>query len=406
MGMSKNCLLSKIRSHSLPAGIVLMVLCVGDSAHAERLVDTMQVHGFVSQAYIKSSDNNFWGETSGNDNFGFKELGVNVSAQPTADLHLAGQLLVRHAGNLDDGEVRLDYVLADYAVVSNQSRSLGVRIGRILHPLGLYNETRDIAFTRPGILLPQSIYFDRTRDLAFSSDGIQIHGEHRSHTDEVFWQIGSALPIVDSPELELALLANNWPGKFEPDVSYLGRVFWEKNGGRIKLGFSYAYVDMLYEPGILDPLTKGHVTFTPAILSLQYNEEKWSATTEYALRKFDYNGLTAITDRDFTGESWYVQSSYRISPSWEMFARYDNLVTNRDDRDGKAYAAATAMPAYSRFARDMTFGVKKVFAPSFMIRAEYHRVDGTAWLSTLDNQPPLIPAQKWNMFALLASYRF
>ena len=388
------------------AGIAIHMLCVG-GVHAELLADSMQVHGFVSQAFITSSDNNFWGETAGNDNFGFNELGLNISAQPTSDLHLAGQFLSRNAGNLDNGEVRLDYVLADYSIVSNQSRSLGVRIGRILNPLGLYNETRDIAFTRPGILLPQSIYFDRTRDLAFSSDGIQVHGEHRIHTNEVFWQLGAALPLVDSPELELALLKNDWPGRFEPETSYLGRVFWERNGGRIKLGISYAYVDMLYLPGLSDPFSKGHVTFTPSILSLQYNEEKWSATSEYALRRFDYKGLGAVVDQSFTGESWYVQSTYRMSPTWEAFVRYDNLFTDKNDRNGEIYALANpSVPAYSRYARDATVGVKKVFTPSFMVRAEYHRVDGTAWLATMDNQSPLIPVRKWDMFSLLASYRF
>ena len=383
----------------------MLVLSIGNTS-AEMLTDSMQVHGFVSQAYINTSDNNFWGETSGNDNFGFRELGINLSAQPNSDLHMAGQLLARHAGNLEDGEVRVDYILADYSIISSQPKSLGVRAGRILHPLGLYNETRDIAFTRPGILLPQSIYFDRTRDLAFSSDGIQFHGEHRVNASELFWQIGAALPIVDSPELELALLTNDFPGGFEPDTSYLGRVFWERNGGRAKLGLSYAYVDMHYRPGPSDPLSKGHVSFIPTILSLQYNEEKLSVTTEYALRKFEYKGLGAIPDQHFTGESWYLQSSYRLSPTWEVFARYDNLYTDKKDRDGRDYAAATAMPAYSRFAHDLTFGVKKVFMPSFMVRAELHQVDGTAWLSTLDNQPPLVPVREWNMFALLASYRF
>jgi len=386
--------------------IVGITLLLSDIACAGNIAGNVQLHGFISQAYINSSDNNFWGETSGDDHFGFRELGINISAQPSASLHLAGQLLARNAGNLEEDEVRVDYLLADYIFYSSQPRSLGVRVGRILHPLGLYNETRDIAFTRPGILLPQSIYFDRTRDLAFSSDGFQLHGEHRIKASELFWQIGAALPIVDSPELELALLTNDFPGGFEPDTSYLGRIFLERHGGRAKIGLSYAYVDMIYKPGQLDPLSRGHITFKPAIFSLQYNEEKLSITTEYALRRFDYSGLGAIPDQGFTGESWYLQGAYRISPAWEVFGRYDNLYTDRNDRNGRKYELATAQPAFSRFAHDYTLGVKKIFMPRFMIRAEYHRVDGTAWLSTLDNQPPLVPVKKWNMFAVLASYRF
>ena len=384
----------------------VITLLLSTVASAENIAANVQLHGFISQAYINTSDNNFWGETSADDHFGFRELGINISAQPSAALHLAGQLLARNAGTLEEDEVRVDYLLADYIFYSSQPRSLGVRVGRILHPLGLYNETRDIAFTRPGILLPQSIYFDRTRDLAFSSDGLQLHGEHRIKASELFWQIGAALPIVDSPELELALLTNDFPGGFEPDTSYLGRIFLERHGGRGKIGLSYAYVDMIYKPGQLDPLSRGHITFEPAILSLQYNEEKLSITTEYALRRFDYNGLVAIPDQHFTGESWYLQSTYRFSPAWEVFARYDNLYTDRNDKDGEDYALATGQPAFSRFAHDLTLGVKKIFMPRFMVRAEYHRVNGTAWLSTLDNQPPLVPVKLWNMFAVLASYRF
>jgi len=403
MGKLKNCLLSKTRRYGLGVGVLISLIGIADAAN---LPEHAQVHGFVSQAYITTSDNNFWGETSGNEHFEFRELGLNLSIQPTSDIHLAGQVLARHAGNLDNGDFRLDYILADYSILSNQTQSFGIRIGRILNPLGLYNETRDIAFTRPGILLPQSIYFDRTRDLAFSSDGVQLHGEYRVSNNEVFWQLSTALPIVDSPELELALLQSDMPGGFKPDQSYLGRLLWERDGGRTRLGLSYAYVDIHYDPATVDPLSSGHIAFMPAILSAQYNEEKWSATTEYAIRRFEYRDLGAIPDMSFTGDSWYLQGTYRPTTSWEVFARYDNLFSDKSDRDGKDYEATTSKPAYTRFARDLTFGVKKVFNPWIMVRAEYHNVDGTAWLSTLENQPISSLKRRWDMFALLMSLRF
>ena len=403
MGKLKNCLLSKTRRYCLGGGILI---CSIGIANAASLPENAQVHGFVSQAYITTSDNNFWGETSGSENFDFRELGLNMSIQPTSDIHLAGQVLARHAGNLDNGDFRLDYILADYSILSNQTQNFGIRIGRILNPLGLYNETRDIAFTRPGILLPQSIYFDRTRDLAFSSDGVQLYGEYRVSNNEIFWQLSSAFPIVDSKELELALLTADMPGEFKPDQSYLGRLLWERDGGRTRLGLSYAYVDIHYDPGLSDPLSKGHIAFMPTILSAQYNEELWSVTSEYAVRRFEYRDLGAIPDQSFTGDSWYLQGTYRPATTWELFARYDNLFSDKTDRDGKDYEAATSKPAFTRFARDLTFGVKKVFNPQVMVRAEYHNVDGTAWLSTLENQPISSLKRRWDMFALLVSLRF
>ncbi len=383
----------------------LIGVILNSSAYAENIKQNTQVHGFISQAYIKTSNNNFWGETSASDNFSFRELGINVSSQPSADLHLAGQILARHAGNLDNGDFHLDYILADYSLASSQTNSLGVRLGRILNPLGLYNETRDIAFTRPGILLPQSIYFDRTRDLAFSSDGIQVHNEFRHDADEFFFQFSAARPIVDGAELELALLGNDMPGKFNPENSYLGRVLWDINGGMSRLALSTAWVKMSYRPGGLDPLGHGEIIFSPTIFSYQYNQEKWSLTSEYAVRRFEYNNFIAISDRHFTGDSWYLQSTYRFLPGWEVFARYDNLFSDKHDRSGNAYELTTGQPGFSRYAKDMTVGLKKTFNNTVMLRAEYHNVDGTAWLPILENTSHL-PAHTWDLFSLLISMRF
>jgi len=41
-----------------------------------------------------------------------------------------------------------------------------------------------------------------------------------------------------------------------------------------------------------------------------------------------------------------------------------------------------------------------------MLRAEYHRVDGTGYLPVQDNPNPSALVQRWDMFMLLASFRF
>jgi hypothetical protein len=86
--------------------------------------------------------------------------------------------------------------------------------------------------------------------------------------------------------------------------------------------------------------------------------------------------------------------------------RYDVLYADREDRDGKEYAASTRAPAHSRFAKDWTVGLRWDVTPSFMLRAEYHRVDGTAWLPGLDNPNALATERKWDLFGLLGSFRF
>jgi hypothetical protein len=378
--------------------------------HAADISDNYQIHGFASQSYITTTDNNFFGESSANDNFGYTELGINALVRPTEKLHIAGQLLMRRAGESDDGKVRLDYGLADYTIISNPTKRLGVRGGRLLNPLGFYNETRDVALTRPSILLPQSIYFDRARDLALSSDGVQVYGEQRLSNQEFYWQLSVANPRVDNPEIEWSLLGIDWPGDLEPDSSYLGRLLWERDGGRIRASLSAIQANIHYDPGTADPLSGGSIIFEPTVLSLQYNSEFWSLTSEYALRHLEYKDFNffAIPDMGFTGESYYMLGSYRFAPKWDGFLRYDATFTDKGDRNGEEYEAVSpgTRVAHKRYAKDLTAGLGWMAAPKVLIRGEIHVVEGTAWLPALDNTDPLSLKKYWNMFILSLSYRF
>ena len=49
------------------------------------------------------------------------------------------------------------------------------------------------------------------------------------------------------------------------------------------------------------------------------------------------------------------------------------------------WRAGTGRPAHSRFAKDITVGLRWNITSQFMLRAEYYHVNGTGWLSALDN---------------------
>lgn len=90
----------------------------------------------------------------------------------------------------------------------------------------------------------------------------------------------------------------------------------------------------------------------------------------------------------------------------ETVFRYDVLYTGKSDRSRKVFASRSGRPAHNKFAKDIAVGLRLNVTPSFILRAEYHRVNGTAWLSTLDNPNSLATSQYWNLFAVQASYRF
>ncbi|MEJ2444411.1 MAG: hypothetical protein P8Y42_13290 [Exilibacterium sp.] len=45
-------------------------------------------------------------------------------------------------------------------------------------------------------------------------------------------------------------------------------------------------------------------------------------------------------------------------------------------------------------------------AQNVMVRAEWHRVSGTGWLSLLENPPATETSQRWNLLAFSAAIKF
>jgi len=392
-----------------PALVLWLGLC--RPALALELFEGFQVHGFLSQGYfLTSNHNNLFGQSTRGGSLDFTEIGVNASWVPRPNLQFAVQGLSRRAGEAAEGEPELDFALLDYTAVATEDRRIGVRFGRVRFPFGLYNDTRDVAFTRPSILLPQSIYNERTRELAISGDGIMLYGEERSTWGNLALELGPVLARVDNENSELALLFGDFPGDLENRWSFIGRLMYSTPREALRLAVTGVRLETDYNPRLAfpDDLGPGKDLFEPVIFSAQYNAESWSLTGEYARRPIKHEGfLEPGFDFDIVGESYYIQGIYRIDPHWEMVVRYDVLYSDVDDRDGTKTEAATGLPSHLLFAKDWTVGVRYNITPSLMARAEYHNVyGGTLFLFPQDNPDIFATEKKWDIFALLLSYRF
>ncbi|RTQ99932.1 hypothetical protein EKG36_16825 [Halomonas nitroreducens] len=384
------------------------MLATVTQAHGEEenVLDTLQLHGFLSQALVITDDNDFFGPSSSDEgSLKFTEIGANVSLRPHEDVLIAAQVLSRRAGgDGSDANPELDYGLIDYQIQSNQQRNFGVQVGRFKNPFGFYNQTRDVAFTRPSILLPQSIYFDRTRSLGLAGDGISLYHEERLQSGTVRSQVGFGRTRIEE-DVDRTLGLDRFPGSLDADTSAIGQVRYEHDGGRIITALSAASANADYDsPGSIPG--DGEFHFQPWILSFQYNQAKWSLTAEYALRTLELEGFNSFPDTETTGESWYVQYTRRFLDNWQWLVRYDSLVNDRDDRDGEAFEASGAGPAYSQFAKDVTFGLQWTPHPRLMLSGEYHHVDGTGWLPVQDNPAPDETSRYWNMLLFQLSLRF
>lgn len=374
------------------------------------LPESFQVHGFLSQGYIKTNTNNFFGHSSNMGSLDFREIGINGSWRPLQKLQLALQVVSREAGPTDDGHLRIDFGLLSYTALSTEENVWGIRLGRVINPYGLYNDTRDMPFTRPSILLPQSVYFDINRQLALSSDGLQIFGENHSDIGDFFLQVNGGWSRTTDPDFKRNV-ANGLPGNMVGQLSWMARLMYEYDGGRVRLGVTGAQANAGFQPNSKRNVTgaqPGNFTLQPLLLSAQYNAESWSLTSEWGLREVTVPGFGFYPPVTRTGEAFYVQGTYRFLPTLEGFVRYDVLYWDMGDRSGKKFAAMLGNPNYapSQFAKDIATGLRWDVTPSIMLRAEYHYVNGTGWLSTLDNHPITEANQHWQMFAASISFRF
>lgn len=392
------------------AVITCAAFCAPFNVRAVEAPQKLQVHGFGSQAYTLTSKNNFFGESTGNGSFEATELGINTSWRMNSELQFSGQLLLRNVGNIGDDDVQLDYGLVDYRFFSDERQHHGLRMGRIKNPLGLYNDTRDVAFTRPGVILPQSIYFERTRDLALSSDGGELYGELRFAADTLGWELVVAQPRTDDVDTEVAFLGADRVGELDGETSFVGRLTYEFFG-LLRLAVSGAMLNIRYQSGPNDPSRAGAIRFTPVILSGQFNSDTWSVTAEYARRDFEFDNQIIYVPNDLkkvTGESYYLQGAYSLSQQWELITRYDAAYQNIDDRNGRKFDALVsgAIPRHSQFSKDWTLGTRWNLSSAWMFRAEHHWVNGTAWLPFQDNPDRAGTSQYWRLFTMLVSYRF
>ncbi|EXI88414.1 MAG: hypothetical protein AW11_02034 [Candidatus Accumulibacter regalis] len=389
------------------AAIAMLLLSATLARAVDFLDGDLQLHGFFSLTLVNTSNNNFFGPSDDQISNEFSEVGVNASWRLTPDVQLSGQLLSHRAGGTDDGQVRLDYGLLDWTTASSEDGRSGVRVGRIKTAYGLYNKTRDVPFTRPSIILPQSIYFERTRNLTVSADGAEIYLERYDEAGSLSASFALGQPQTNSESATVALVGVNPPGHLDAKLAPDFQVLYEGQGGKYRLGFTALHVDLRYKPGYADRLGAGRFRLTPLIFSAQYNAENWSLTGEYASRRisvkdfgpFFYNG-------DALGESYYLQATYRLAPKWEALLRYDVYYADKGDRNGEDFAAATRMPGFTRYAKDWTAGVRFDVTPQFMLRAEVHQVDGTGFLAVQDNPNPQDLHRYWDSFMLLGSFRF
>lgn len=357
------------------------------------------LHGFASQGYSNSTANNFNSSAQSGGSFDFREAVVNARWRFAEHTSVAAQALYRAAPvSVDDG-VRLDYAFLDHAFTGTLGATGGVLLGRFKNPYGFFNETRDVPFTRSGIILPQSMYTERGRPFTMSSQGLLVYADLYQPWGTLGFKGSYGKPVRGGAPLEYILFSRDLPGEFEPDRAATAQLRYD--GPEYGRGWSAALSYQQYAYDFSQPRSLGvddfHFDFHTMAASLQYDSgERWKVLGEVARGKA-FDGAIRL--------GGYLQANYRLRPDVEVFARGDLMILDERDRWGKKYAQSGRCPDYCRYAKDFSVGLNWDIRPDLQLRLEWHHVNGTAWLSGAENDLRN-STERWNLGLAQLSWRF
>ncbi|MGP8245315.1 MAG: hypothetical protein ACLQVN_12450 [Bryobacteraceae bacterium] len=285
------------------------------------------MHGFLAEGYMKSDGNNFITAQTGAGTFLDAEGALNIATNLTDNLHIGAQVYARDIGRLGAGKPQLDWAYADYKIKD----WLGFRGGKVKTPLGLYNDTQDMEFLYPWVLLPQSVYPSDLRSVTIAHTGGDVYGsigldkagsvsyQAYGGTKPADMQSGFVYGLTDSGFRNITLSGT--------EAGY--DIRWKTPVKGLRVGTSYMWFDMPIGaslaagkaslPGSAEMHSKqyagyGDYRYRGLTLATEYRPE--SRITPLA-----FDPIKAIRVADY--KSYFVSAAYRFN-QWLQLGTYNS----------------------------------------------------------------------------------
>jgi hypothetical protein len=365
----------------------------------------VQIHGFVSQGYVKTTRNNYLAESARKQgSFDFTEVGINFTKPLSDKLRVGVQLFARDLGPLGNYSPQFDWYYLDYRLFD----WLGIRAGKTKLPWGLYNESNDIDAGRVQILLPQSLYPVSSRESLFAQTGGELYGDVAlGGAGSLEYRLYGGTIYLNTAEAS-AQLKN-----FDVAYDLGGRVMYRPPIDGLQLGTSLQAVhfDFSFTPneqqlatyqsnGQLPPDFDGSVDIAFPIklwvASVEYQKERLSLAAEFGRNFASYKTSLLMPDVNVRTQGAYVMGSYQVR-SWFTpglyYSTYFPDVHNIKKR--------------STYQHDVAVTLRFDVTPNWLVKAEGHYMHGTAGLrAELNDQPRDKLTKDWGVFLLKTTAYF
>jgi hypothetical protein len=290
---------------------------------------TIQVHGFASQGYALSNQNNYLTMDTSKGSFAFTDGGLNISTNIGDKIHVGAQGYIRDIGQLGGGRFTLDWAFVDYRFKD----WFGIRAGKVKTPLGLFNDTQDAESLHTWALLPQSIYPTDLRSTLIAHTGGDVYGEISL---KGVGSVGYAAYVGQRPNdrrsgyyfntQDTGVPVETWTG-----VLSGGDVHWNTPVSGLLMGYSFLNEsDNLTGKYPLAGDATYYLTTAPQHVNdvyLDYTHGKFRFNTEFRRNTTDYNFklLGSTSHLDFSNKGWFATASYRVASRLEVGAYNSRL---------------------------------------------------------------------------------
>ncbi len=371
------------RPQRLIQWLLLFVLAIVFGAHSASAAVTwknIQIGGFASQGYLKSSNNNYPVDTK-DGTFDFREYALNASTTFGTHLRVAGQVFGQTLGKYGDDKPILDWAIVDY----NFRPEFGVQVGRLKYPRGLYSDVLDLDVVRPFILLPQSNYDSRVRNFQASFDGALIYGSvsvgQNSFDYKIFY---GDIPIkTDSGLADFfngARLFANPPGATSIGLDSVrgAALTWSTPIAGLRLGSYYSSLTNMTAVGpfVAVPTVSSTISLRKGDfygVSAEYTRGPWTFAGEYLLIKTQARitlpaFVASPPDNNGTSRNYYISVARRLGTRFEVGTYYSETYNGNP-------AAGTTAVANRR--RDGAVAVRYDFNDHLLFKLEVHAIYGT-----------------------------
>jgi hypothetical protein len=332
--------------------LALLLVCAGQAGRAQefKLWDrTVQVHGFVSQGFIHTDNNNWLTMNTSHVGSGeFTDFGANVSMQISDQFRVGAQIYDRHLGNLGEWHPSLDWAFADYRF----KPWLGIRGGKVKTVIGLYNDTQDLEFLHTFALLPQSVYPTDLRDATISHVGGDVYGMFtlKHHCGDLAYTayVGHRHDS-DYSGYACLLVKYGITGSDYGGLQYGGDLPWTTPLKGLLLGASRMNEELTDRGSVaLGPVVMPFSAVSKADWTNQYYGEysvgKLRIDSEY--RRFVHHQI--VNEGMFESISdvrgWYVSGAYRILKHLELGSYYSRYTITSVAGGPLAAAAGPLFP--------------------------------------------------------------